>query len=283
MPFIDTVEFGKAKFKLRQESEKLTQVVIESENAEVLEASKIPAELPSESKGDDIVTLIREKRLANTTRETKILQIAAVDKFTAILQIGVELEAEMFLLSAMIGLRNQARIGSFRETAQLLASHGLITSNTLAALLEFWRLRNKIAHAQYPVSEDDPLLKSFLDNGLRLLRLIGNIPRPIYRVRQSKIPLFKDQSCTEPINEYVGVLLTVTEADGSVNIRIYPAGREFKDGEIVGWDWDLTRTFSAAYYVDPETNKPAIAWSESAAFVGRNEDLRFNALRDQND
>jgi len=279
LPFIDSVELGKAKVTLRQESRKLAENVVESEHAETQEAQEKPPGSLRETAPDQFVELVRAGRLADTSRERKILHIAAVDKFTAILQIGMELEAEMFLLSAMIGLRNQARLGTFQETAELLHGQRLITSNSLAALLEFWRLRNKIAHAQYPFAENDPVLESFLDSGLRLLRLVRNIPRPIYQVRQADVPLFRDPSCTQRIEEVVGVLLEVTEVDGTKNLRIFPAGRKFKAGEIVGWDWDLTRRFGAAYFHDPETKKTKPAWTESVAFIGRNEDLRFNALR----
>lgn len=280
LPFIDSIEWGKAKVTLRLESKKFAQAVNESVNAETLEAEKKPIGSPLQADNDQRAVLLREKRLTDTSRESKILQIAAVDKFTAILQIGTELEAEIFLLAAMVGLRNRARLGTFRETAELLHQQGLITSDTLAALVELYRLRSKIAHAQYPFAENDPVLKSFLDSGLRLLRLIKNIPRPIYQVRQAEVPLFKDENCTQRIDDVVGVLLEVTETDGSKKLRIFPAGRKFKEGEIVGWDWDTTRGFGPAYFIDPETKAPKPAWSESLAFTGLNEDLRFRALRD---
>jgi hypothetical protein len=279
LPFIESLEIGKAKITLRQESRRLAQVVNELESAEIVDAEQKTRVLPLQYM--PIVDLVREGRLAETTRESKILRIASVDKFTAMLQIGMELEAEILLLAAMIGLRNRAPVGTFQEATDALFKHGLITVNTKAALLDFWRLRNNIAHAQYPLEENDPVLTSFLDSGLRLLRLISNIPRPIYRVSQPAVQLYKDESCTQKIEDFAGVLLEVTEPNGSKSQRIFPAGRKFNEGEIVGWDWDNTRKFGPAYFVDPKTQQPTLAWSEAFAFNGRNEDLRFNALREK--
>jgi hypothetical protein len=279
LPFIESVEIGKAKITLRQESKKLAQMVRELENSEIFEAEKPRADYFDASM--PLADLVREQRWTDTSRESKILRIAAVDKFTAILQIGMELEAEMLLLAAMIGLRNRARVGTFPEAVEALSKQGLIAPDTRAALLDFWRLRNNIAHAQYPIEENDPVLTSFLDSGLRLLRLITNIPRPIYRVSQPAVQLYKDESCTQKIDSFVGVLLEVTEPNGSKSQRVFPAGRKFKEGEVVGWDWDDTKKCGSAYFVDPKTQQPTLAWSESFAFSGRNEDLRFNALRDK--
>jgi hypothetical protein len=278
LPFIDTLEWGKAKLTLRLESQKLALAVDRIETVQIAKGAEVATNQIPKAAEDQRAELLREKRLTDTSRESKILQIAAVDKFTAILQVGTELEAEIFLLAAMIGVRSRARSGTFQETAELLHEQGLITSDTLEALVDLYRLRSKIAHAQYPVEENDPILTGFLESGLRLLRLIKSIPRPIYQVRQAEVPLFKDAACTHAIEGVVGVLLEVTEADGSKRLQVFPAGRKFKEGEVVGWDWDMSRGFGPAYFINPETGEPKPAWSESFAFMGRNEDLRFRAL-----
>jgi hypothetical protein len=64
-------------------------------------------------------------------------------------------------------------------------------------------------------------------------------------------------------------MLEVTSPDGTKRRQIFPAGRAFTQGEVVGWDWDLKSKFGPAYYHDPETGICREAWAGSLAFIGR--------------
>jgi hypothetical protein len=104
------------------------------------------------------------------------------------------------------------------------------------------------------------------------LRLLKNVPRPIYRIKKPKVPLFKDPDLKEETPGVYGVIIEVITGDGMVEERIFPAGRDFVEGEIVGWDWDMTRVYGKAYYQDDTMNRVRSGWDSSAAFVGKHED-----------
>jgi hypothetical protein len=83
------------------------------------------------------------------------------------------------------------------------------------------------------------------------------------------VPLYENIGCTRRIEAVDGVIIESISPDGTRTKHIYPAGREFTEGEIVGWDWDTSRGVGEAYYMNPETEKPQPAWSGAAFFVGK--------------
>ena len=182
------------------------------------------------------------------------------------MRLAIEIEKEVIVLHGVIGLRNRFKSGTFRELVEQLTQHGTISNDIRTGLLEFWKVRNQIAHSQL---SDESILTSTLDSGIRLLRIIKAVPRPAYTVIEPHVQLYKDKNCTERITEYDGVLLEIANPDGGKKRMIYPAGREFIAGEVVGWDWDPNRRYWAAYYLNPDSGEPTVAWDSSMAFVGR--------------
>jgi hypothetical protein len=256
LPLLKTFKIGKAEFELREQTNALAISVDKSEESGLqLEPSKEPE--PAQ---------IREKRLVNTSTEAHIIDLAAKDKQAALMRLAIEIEKEVLLLHGVLGLRNQSKGGTFRNFVEELKQHGAITDDIKEGLMEFWRVRNQIAHSQY---SNNSILASALDSGLRLLRLLKAIPRPTYTVINPKVTLFKDGECRDRIDEYHGVILEITDQQGTKRRMIFPAGREFEAGEVVGWDWDFSRKFGLAYFRDPESGQCTTAWSSSLAFVGK--------------
>jgi hypothetical protein len=70
-----------------------------------------------------------------------------------------------------------------------------------------------------------------------------------------------------------GVILEVISPDGMTEERIFPAGREFVEGEVVGWDWDMSHSYGKAYYWDESQQRTRSGWDSSAAFAGKHEEL----------
>ena len=128
-------------------------------------------------------------------------------------------------------------------------------------------MRNEIAHAEigYPSS----ILTSAIDSGIRLLRVIRGVPREKYTVVDPAVALYSDNHCQNQITDYVGVMLETTRVDGTKHRAVYPAGRSFAQGEIVGWDWDMRSKFGQAYYHDAESGQCREAFSESMGFIGK--------------
>jgi hypothetical protein len=83
------------------------------------------------------------------------------------------------------------------------------------------------------------------------------------------VVLYSDDRCQNQIADYVGVMLETTRVDGTKDRQMFPAGRSFKRGEIVGWDWDTKSRFGPAHYHDPESGKCRLAWLGSMGFIGK--------------
>jgi hypothetical protein len=257
LPFVKTLKIGKTEIELREQTTALAISVEKSEeSAPQISESDVSAK-PLED---------RFKRLVSTDVEAHILDLAAKDKQAALMRLAIEIEKEVLLLHGTLGLRNQFKVGNFRDVVNQLVKHGALSKEMQHGLMEFWNVRNQIAHARLT---DDSILTSALGSGIRLLRLIKAIPRPRYTIIHPSVPVYRDKACKEPITETCGVIIETTETDGRKIRMIYPAGREFVAGEIVGWDWDMDRVYGEAFYRSPDSGEITLAWSSSAAFVGQ--------------
>jgi hypothetical protein len=259
MPHVKSLKVGSAEIEMRELTTVLNASVTKSEES----GSTVEAVIVSEVSKEE-----QYKRLANTNVEAHIADLAAKDKQAALLRLSVELEKELFVLHGQLGLRNETKgVLSFRQLVSHLRRHGAINTETEISLLEFREVRNQISHAAtlYPAS----ILTSAIDSGIRLLRVIRGVPRERYTVVDPAVVIYSDDRCENQIAEYVGVMLETTRVDGTKHRQIFPAGRSFKHGEIVGWDWDTKTRFGPAYYHDHESGQCREAWSASMAFIGK--------------
>jgi hypothetical protein len=259
MPHVKSLKVGSAEIEMRELTSVLNASVTKSEES----GSPVEAGIVSEVAKEE-----QYKRLVNTNVEAHIADLAAKDKQAALLRLSVELEKELFILHGALGLRNETKgVLSFRQLVSHLRRHGAINTETESSLLEFREARNQIAHAATLYSAS--ILTSAIDSGIRLLRVIRGVPRETYTVVDPAVRLYSDDRCQIEINEYVGVMLETTRVDGTKYRQVFPAGRSFKHGEIVGWDWDSKTAFGAAYYHDVDTGQCRVAWSESMGFIGK--------------
>ena len=265
LPFIKKLKIGAAEVELQEKTIELAASVQQSEKSTALSA-------PNESSELNLFLMTAGlQRLLDTGIEAQILDLAAKDKQAALMRLAIEIEKEILLLHGMLGLRNKSRGGGLREAVEELRQNGTISAEMAEGLFEFWKVRNEIAHAQFSIGGTNPILNSTLDSGVRLLRLIKAVPRPIYRVYDPKVFLFSDKDCTQRIAEHFGVIIETTDVDGRKRYQCWPAGRPFAKGEVVGWDWDMSRQFGPAFYMGLETRKPTLGWSSSPAFIGKTE------------
>jgi hypothetical protein len=262
-PFIKKLKIAGTEIELQQRTSELALSVERSENTE---SSMVPgknAAVPRELEDQF------RHQLLDTTVESKILDLAARDKQSALMRLAIEIERELILLHGTLGLRNKFRSSGVREVIDQLYQQETISSEMRDGLNEFWQVRNRIAHAQFSFGETNPVLNSALDSGLRLLRLLKGIPRSVYKVLVTSVPLYRDITCRQRITEVDGVIIESISPEGARRNSIYPAGRPFEVGEIVGWDWDSSQGVDDAYYVNPESGKAQLAWSGAAYFAGK--------------
>ena len=109
------------------------------------------------------------------------------------------------------------------------------------------------------------------DLAMDVLQALREIPREYVRVRHAHITLFRDRSLSTPYQETHGVMLSqLTEKGRVTSVSVYPRESEYSIGRFVSWEWNLQRAFrQEAWYADPKTQEPKLAWSSSATFVGR--------------
>jgi hypothetical protein len=260
LPFVKAIKIGETEIHLREQATALAVSV------ERLEARPSPAQLPAPDAGVAPRTEDQYKRLLDTDVEAHILDLAVRDKRAALMRLAIEIEKELLALHGVLGLRNQNESGSFRNVVAQLARHGAIGDEMKRGLMEFWHVRNQIAHSYL---SDESLVTSALDSGIRLLRLVKAIPRQRITVVDPNVQLFKDSYCKDPITDYHGVMLEIMDSEGQKRNHPFPAGRDFVVGEVVGWDWDMSNIYGVAYYRDPDSGRPIQAWSSSAIFVGK--------------
>ena len=259
MPHVKSGKGGSAEIEMRELTPILTESVTKAEES----GSRVEVGIFSEVSNEE-----QYKRLVNTNVEAHIADLAAKDKQAALLRLSVELEKELFVLHGQLGLRNKTTgVVNFRQLVEHLKSHGTINTETENGLLEFRHVRNQIVHAVNAYTPS--ILTSAIDSGIRLLRLIRGVPREKYKVVDPAVVLYSDNRCQNQITDYAGVKLETTRVDGTKHRAVYPAGRSFANGEIVGWDWDMRSRFGQAYYHDAESGQCREAFSESMGFIGK--------------
>ena len=103
------------------------------------------------------------------------------------------------------------------------------------------------------------------------VQALRSIPRTYNRVRRSHISLFRDRSLSSPFTQTHGIMVVQVKEDGELaQASVYPKEAEYTDGRFLTWEWNMERAFrEEAWYADPETREPKLAWSQAATFAGR--------------
>ena len=64
--------------------------------------------------------------------------------------------------------------------------------------------------------------------------------------------------------ELGAVLRTQSSSRSETRYRIFPSTKTyFRNGKRVSWEWNLSRTWSDAWYRNPTTNEVKLVWNSS--------------------
>lgn len=154
------------------------------------------------------------------------------------------------------------RTETWRRLPRFLSDRQLIT----ASAAEFLQLLYSGKTVSWKGWADSRLMTT-VDQGEELINTLKAIPAPEFTVNEINIVLFQDENCTIPLQERLGVRVSIRYSDGSNALRMYPAGRKFRVGEAVNPWWDTRRPYARIYYRD-SLGKPALAWDFACPFVG---------------
>ena len=203
--------------------------------------------------------------------EDRVLIESVSAPVVALIRVSLEVERQLRLLLAASGGLDKYFGTNPAEAVALLSQQVVNMPPELATVVKsFWRLRNEVVHAG---ADQGSLALSGVDYGLRIVRMLANIPRPKYVVRHAEIALFQDKDLKLPSSGGKGVVIQSFDATGKeVGTRIYPSTGSYMPGMSVSWEWKTEGSaWGPTWYRDPDspTGQARFAWDRSLEFAGR--------------
>lgn len=229
---------------------------------------EIPSSVVEEKQFEqEMIILDREER--------EVLNAAKINPELGIVKLSSILEKELRTIAGTLGHLggDKKRRMTGLEIYQLLVDKGFLPPNTTNALKIFWNLRNQIVHGQ--LRDENKNTLRVLDIGLTLLKTIKGIPHEINIVYDPGVVLYSDPDCTQEISDAKGLILeTTSSGKAEISKRIFPTTRPeyYKKGKQVTWEWNLSKVWQPAWYIDPDTGAKQKGWDSAGEFVGRHID-----------
>ncbi len=255
--------FGQ-EVELADELEKLQKTAAEaSEEVALLPPTKIKQGVEEKE------LVAKDKNEDDTIRG--IIKEAGRSPKTALILLASEVEKEARQTLASIGKLQGTRNMTLSQTINELDSHYGLPKHVSSSLRMFWDTRNKIIHGGVT---DDRNILSAIDSGVTILRTLQSLPRETNWVHNEGVTIYSDPSCTKEIQGAKGIILRTESPSGAQTYyRIFPSTKtHFKKGKRVAWEWGFEKTWSDAWYKDPDSGEIKRAWNSAAEFIGRNLD-----------
>ncbi len=254
--------FGQ-EFELSDELVKLQQVATE--------ATEEVASLPRTETEPKAAEIEKDTSSVDDDSIRSIIKEAGRSPRTALILLASEIEKEARHTLASIGKLKPGRKLTLSQIVDDLDSHYGLPKYVASSLRLFWDTRNRIIHGG---ETEDRNILSAVDSGVTILKTIQSLPREKSWVHHEGVPIYSDPECKHPIPNVKGVILRTESSSGAmVSYRIFPSTKtHFRKGKRVASEWSFEKTWSDAWYRDPDTNQVRKAWRSSAEFVGRNLD-----------
>lgn len=252
---------GGLEFELDQ-AQKKTQ--------EAIDASADIREQDSEFKHPPVgdVTDVSDQSFMQHVSE--ILDEAATSPKAALLLLSVEIETQLRQLLAELPAEFKPSTRGIPRMADALATKFGIPQSIRDAIKQFWAVRNKIVHEGR--GDEGDILRA-IDIGITILGFLRSYPRERHIVVHSPVDVYKDQALVDPFQDVKAVILeSIASYDPSGSqtvLRVFPTKREYPVGSAVSWEWSHKQIYGEAWYRDPESGSPKLAWSSSSLFNGR--------------
>jgi len=204
---------------------------------------------------------------SENSKTKQFLDEAAKDKPLALVRIWIEIEQELKLLIAAHGLRQLVSRANPSMYIQTLAKRQIISVETASGLMAFYDVRNRVVHGRAGKFTDSDLV-ALIDSGLRLLEILKAIPRTTAKV-QALVPFFSDPAAKVRVEGANAVIFEGPLTRGSDHQRIYPTTRSYEAGQLLSWEWNLSKVWGPSWYRDPENGQVKHGWDSSGEFAGR--------------
>lgn len=192
------------------------------------------------------------------------------DPKISIIMLARDIERELRELVASLGLLGGGNYGGVHQSMKILEGRGALPKHAMGSLEIFWELRNKIVHGKEIEYEENTI--RVLDIGMTLLDALKSIPHEINIVYNPGVDIYSDEECEQRRLDIKGIILETTSPGGVEKTHhIFPTTKSdyYQVGEQVSWEWDLSKSWGASWYIDPDTNEKKVAWGSAGEFTGR--------------
>ena len=235
------------------------------------QASTKVAELPLDIPGPDEKSTSESDHPETEVVVRNVLETATQSPRAALILLAIEVEKEGREVLAIIGKWREARPLPILRVIERLDSHYGLPKLAFSSLKLFLDTRNKIVHGGFAVEQD---IVSAIDSGVTVYRVLKSLPRERNWVYHEGVPVHSDQECLHEIPGVKGIILKTESSSGAATMyRIFSSTRTyFEKGKRVSWEWNLAKTWSDAWYRDPDSNQVKLAWNSSGEFIGRHFD-----------
>ena len=232
------------------------------------EASNEVAELSSSIPGRAEESASRSETREKDDPVQKVLETAVRSPKVALVLLAMEVEKEGREVLASVGKWTEKKPIPVLRAIERLDSHYGLPRHVFSSLRLFLDTRNKLVHGGSATDQD---IVSALDSGVTVYRTLKALPRERNWVHHEGVPVYSDQECLHEIHGVKGIILRTQASSGlTTTYRIFPSTKTyFREGKRVSWEWNLSRTWSDAWYRDPTTNQFKLAWNSSGEFIGR--------------
>jgi len=94
-------------------------------------------------------------------------------------------------------------------------------------------------------------------------------PARPYRVLHADLPFYSDARCLiEVKTARLAILQCEDPAQQHRPIECMPVRRNYRPGQVVGWDLNNKKMWETAYYRRPDTGEIERAWVQAVEFIG---------------
>jgi len=164
--------------------------------------------------------------------------------------------------------RTFPRVSDLASFAAYLVTRKILPEDLLGPIRLVATTRNAMVHGKLDRERDVAPINEL---GTSAFVKLKQIERFWYRVRLSHVDLFLDRGFTAPLGTH-GLMIVTLDSEGNEHKdpKVYPRYHEYKTGRFVTWEWNMERVFrKEAWYADPGTKQPKLAFTSAATFGGR--------------
>jgi len=249
--------------------ESLAELNVSAQEAVQAVAPPLHTQLPSgQAAGVTDQASSQASEAATDAALDRVLDEAARSPKAAMVLLASDIERSLRRLLANLGLVPPGRFVASKQAFELLSAREVVPKSLLRAVDAFTRARNRIVHG-FNASDDEVL--SAIDSGILILRALEAVPHATHTVSHPSTELFLDSDGKRPFTDAVGLLLDNEgkPGRGKITQTVFPTTRrDYRSGQMVAWQWNMTRVFPECWYRHPATGQINYAWTSSAEFVG---------------